>query len=78
MALTVEELAPWHLRKANFERVIGRTSYITIQDGWPFGSWATITPATPIITAPIPAITLGACAPCSTTSSVCFTCSAAG
>jgi len=31
--------APWHRRIANFERVIGRPSYITIQDGWPFGYW---------------------------------------
>ena len=39
MALTEQELAPWHRRIANFEHVIGRPSYITIQDGWPFGYW---------------------------------------
>jgi len=37
MALTEKEVAPWHRRIANFEHVIGRPSYITIQDGWPFG-----------------------------------------
>ena len=39
MTLTNKELAPWHRRIANFERVIGRPSYIAIQDGWPFRYW---------------------------------------
>ena len=38
MALT-QGLAPWSARIANFKRVIGRPSYITSQDGWPFGYW---------------------------------------
>jgi hypothetical protein len=39
MALTEEKLAPWHQRIANFEQVIGRPSYIAIQNSWPFGYW---------------------------------------
>jgi hypothetical protein len=39
MALTKEKLAPWHRWIACFEEGIGRPSYITLQDGWPFGYW---------------------------------------
>ena len=64
MALTEEELAPWHRRIANFERVIGRPSYIAIQDGWPFGYWfmGNDHSRDATIKAPIPAITPSASA----------------
>ena len=79
MALTEEELAPWHLRIANFERVIGRsaTSPSRTAGRSATGSWARTTPVMPTITAPTLATMPGASAPCSSTSTAPFTCSAA-